>query len=122
MSQDTPGPVTAPAVPAAVPTPAPAAPPARLNAIQLIEHEIADFIRQREQAIANVHAIDGAIQGSQRILAKLREAAALAEAEAKKLLGEAKTDVKDAEQDVKTDVAKAESAVVSEVEKVEKAL
>lgn len=60
------------------------APAPKLTAIQLIEQELSGFIQQREQAIANVHAVDGAIQGAQRLLAKLKQAAAEAEAEAKK--------------------------------------
>ena len=66
-----------------------AVPPARLNAIQLIEQEILGFVKQREQAIANVHAVDGAIQAAQHLVAKLRAEAARAEAEAKKLVTEA---------------------------------
>jgi hypothetical protein len=63
---------------------APIAPAPKLTAIQLIEQELSGFIQQREQAIANVHAVDGAIQGAQRLLAKLKQAAAEAEAETKK--------------------------------------
>jgi hypothetical protein len=71
-------------------TPAtPAAPAKPLTAIQLIEQEIVGFLKQKEAAIANVHAIDGAIQGAQSILNKLKVEAAKAEAEAKKLLAEA---------------------------------
>jgi nucleotide-binding universal stress UspA family protein len=83
-------------------TPAAAVPP--LTAIELIEQELANFFRQREQAIANVHAVDGAIQSTQHLLAKLKaevvkgEAwvkaeAERVEAEAKKLAGEAETEV-----------------------------
>ena|ERR1700676_458011 len=66
-----------------------ATPAPKLNAIQLIEQELSGFIKQREQAVANVHAVEGAIQAAQHLLMKLRIAAATAEAEAKKLLGEA---------------------------------
>ena len=59
--------------------------PKKLNAIQLIEQELAGFIRQREQAIANVHAVEGAIQGAQCLLAVLKAEVEKAEAEAKKL-------------------------------------
>ena len=68
----------------------------KLNAIQLIEQELSTFFKQREQAIANVHAVDGAIQATQHLLGKLKVEAAKAEAEAKKLLGEAETEVKEA--------------------------
>ena len=71
------------------------------NAIQLIEQELAGFFKQAElaakqaeQAIANTHAIQGAIQGTQLLLAKLKAAAAEAEAEAKKLVGEVEGEVK----------------------------
>ena len=57
---------------------APAAP--KLNAIQIIEREIGNFFKQREQAVANVHAVDGAIQASQHLLAALKAEAAKAEA------------------------------------------
>ena len=59
-----------------VPTPAPAV---KLSAIQIIEHEIENFIKQREQAIANVHAVEGAIQAGQHLLAKLKAEAVKAE-------------------------------------------
>jgi hypothetical protein len=57
-----------------VPNPAP-----KPTAIQLIEQELAAFFKQREQAIANVHAIDGAIQGAQRLLSVFKAEAAKAE-------------------------------------------
>lgn len=82
---------TSPAVPVAqVGTAAPA--PVKLTAIQLIEQEIESFLRQREQAIANVHAVDGAIQAARHLVAKLQAEAVKAEAEAKKLLTEAETE------------------------------
>jgi hypothetical protein len=59
----------------------------RPTAIKLIEQELLGFIKQREQAVANVHALEGAIQAGQHILAKLRGEVAKAEAEAKKVLG-----------------------------------
>ncbi len=76
-----------------------------LTAIELIEQEIGNFFRQREQAISNVHAVDGAIQAAQMLVAKLKAEAvkaenfakaeaAKAEAEAKKLVGEAETEAK----------------------------
>lgn len=72
----------------AVATPAP-----KLTAIQIIEQEIANFIKQREVAISNVHAVEGAIQAAQHLVAKLKAAAVAAEAEVKKLVGEAETEV-----------------------------
>ena len=91
------------ALPAAAPAVA-AAPAKPLTAIQVIEQEIFGYFKQKEQMIANVHAIDGAIQSGQALLAKLKaeiakgEAWAKAEAEkveaeAKKLVSEAKTEI-----------------------------
>lgn len=66
--------------PAPVATPAPAPTPApKLTAIQIIEQEISNFFRQKEQAVANVHAVEGAIQAGQHLLAKLKAEAAKAE-------------------------------------------
>ena len=69
-----------------------AAPAPKLNSIQLIEQEIGNFFKQKEQAIANLHALDGAIQAAQHLVAVLKTAAAKAEAEAVKIAGEVKTE------------------------------
>jgi len=74
-----------------VPVTVQAVPVQRLNAIQLIEQELMGFIKQREQAVANVHAVEGAIQAAQHLLGKLRAEFAKAEVEAKKLIGEAES-------------------------------
>jgi hypothetical protein len=66
---------TAPVAPVAG-TPAPAP---KLTAIQIIEQEIGNFIKQREQAVANVHAVEGAIQAAQHLLSKLKAEAVKAE-------------------------------------------
>lgn len=66
--------VPGPIAPAPAPAPAP-----KLTAIQLIEQEIGNFFRQKEQAVANVHAVEGAIQGAQHLLAKLKAEALKAE-------------------------------------------
>jgi hypothetical protein len=92
--------------------------PKKLNAIQIVEQEIGNFIRQREQAIANVHAVEGAIQAAQRLLKLLQDEAAKAEAEAKKLLTEAKTEVVKVEGEVVTEVGKAVAAVEAEAKKL----
>ena len=70
------------------PTEAPAvtAPAPKLNAIQVIEQEIGNFFRQKEQAVANVHAVEGAIQAAQHLLARLKQEAAKAEAEVEKVV------------------------------------
>ena len=81
-------PVAGTPVPVATPTPAPVTAP-KLTAIQIIEQEIVTFFRQKEQAVANVYAVEGAIQAGQHLLAKLKAEAAKAETfvenEAKKL-------------------------------------
>lgn len=82
------------------------APAPKLTAIQLIEQQIKDYVRQREQAIANVHAIEGAIQAAQQLAGKL----SAIEAEAKNL---ASTLVTKVEADAKEAVAAIESKVVS---------
>jgi len=64
--------VVATAVPVEVPAP-------KLTAIQVIEQEIGSYFKQKEQAIANLHAIDGAIQAGTRLLALLKAEAAKAE-------------------------------------------
>jgi hypothetical protein len=66
--------VLAPTAPTAGPVVVPPAPnPApKLTAIQLIEQEVEGFVKQRLQALANVTAIEGAIQGAQYLLAKLK--------------------------------------------------
>lgn len=84
-------PKAATAAPAAIQAPAApvvAAPAPKLNAIQLIENEIAGFIKQhatalqqQAQAQANVHAIEGAIQAAQMLVGKLKAEAAKAETE-----------------------------------------
>ena len=61
---------------------APVAP--KLNAIQIIEQELGNFIKQREQAVSNVHAVEGAIQAAQHLLARLKAAVVAAEDEIKK--------------------------------------
>ncbi len=72
----------------------------KLTSIQLIEEEIKSFYKQAEQAaknaeqaVANVHAIQGAIQGAQHLLAKLKAAEQAAVTDAKKLSGEIATDL-----------------------------
>lgn len=92
--------------------PAPAAKP---TAIQIIETEIVDFFKQREQAIANLHAINGAIQGAQQLLAKLKAEVAKAEAEAKKLLAEAETSVETVAREVESKVVSIADAIKKEI-------
>ena len=79
----------------AVQVPAP-----KLTSIQLIEQELQNFFKQAEQAaknaeqaVANVHAVQGAIQGAQHLLAKLKAAEAATVNEVKKLAGEAVAEV-----------------------------
>ena len=98
-----------------VQTPATQAPAPNLNAIQIIEQDIVRFFQQKEQAIANVHAIEGAIQATQHLLARLKAEALKAETEAKKLAGEAETEVKTVVGEVESKVVSIESAVKKEL-------
>ena len=101
---------TTPSVPTSVsavaPNPALAA-PKPLTAIQTIEQELIGFIKQREQAVANVHAVEGAIQAAQHLLARLKAA----EAEAVKL-------GKEVVAKVEAEVPVVEAAVEAEAKKV----
>lgn len=76
-------------------------PVVKLTSIQMIEQELQGFFKQAEaaaknaeQAIANTHAIQGAIQGAQHLLAKLRAAEQAAVKEVETLAGEAEAEVK----------------------------
>ena len=75
-------------------TPAlPVAPAAPLSGIQVIEQELANFARQEEAAISQLHAIKGAIQAANFLLSRLKQEAAKAEAIAEAELVKAKTAV-----------------------------
>ncbi len=89
--------------------------PKKLNAIQIVEQEIGNFIRQREQAIANVHAVEGAIQAAQRLLKLLQDEAAKAEAEGKKLLADAETEGKEIVTAVEGEASKVVDFIKKEV-------
>lgn len=106
-----------PVVPAAPTAPAPKAPAKPLSAIQIIEQDIVGFFKQREQAIANVHAVDGAIQASQSLLARLRVEAEKAAAAVKADATKAVAEVEKVEEEVKTDVAAEATKVVDFVKK-----
>jgi hypothetical protein len=92
-ANEVPVPTAAPAAPAA-PAPVQAgpkvvAPSKPKNAIQVIEEEIQNFLRQKEQLVANSHAVEGAIQAAHLLLGKLKaeaaKAVAFTETEAKKI-------------------------------------
>jgi hypothetical protein len=108
---------------APVATPAPAvasaAPAAPKTAIQIIEAQIVGLVKQREQAIANVHAVEGALQGAQQLIAALKEEAAKAEALAKTLLAKAETDVKAVESGAAVDVEKLKAYGIKVLDAVE---
>ena len=106
---------------AASAAPAAAAPAKPRTAIQIIEQEIVGYFKQREEAIARVHAIDGAIQSAQHILMALKAEAAkgiaLVEkgakavvAETEKIAGEVETAVETVAKDVESKVVSIESA------------
>lgn len=100
---------TSPVTPA--PTAPEAAPAPKLTAIQLAEKELQSFFQQREQLVANIHAVDGAIQAGQRILTVLREAEAKAAEEAKKLVAATEAEAKKVESNVVSIADHAEAAV-----------
>ena len=92
----------------AVQVPAP-----KLTAIQIIEQDLAGWFKQAElaaknaeQAVANTHAIQGAIQGAQSLLAKLKAAEAAAVKEAEKLATEAKTEAEKVVTDIEAEAKK----------------
>ena len=103
-------PVT-PAIPAAPAVPATAAPAKPLTAIQVVEQEIANFLRQEEATISQLHAVKGAVQAGNFLLTKLKaeeqKAIAFAEAEAKK----AETSVAPIVADIEAEVKKVEAAL-----------
>jgi len=90
-----------------------------MSAIQTIEQELGTFFKQREQAIANVHAVDGAIQAAQHLLIKLRAEEAkvvgAVEAEVTKVVDAVEGKV---EADVKTAVVEVAPAVEAEIKKI----
>lgn len=98
----------------------------RMTAIQIIEQEIVGFIKQREQAVANVHAVEGAIQAAQFLLAKLKAEAAKAEAEVKAVAAKAYAVgeglVKQADAAVDAAVSAVETEATKVVNVIEKAL
>ena len=106
--------VAAPAAPAA------AAPAKPRTAIQVIEQELTGYFKQREEAIARVHAIDGAIQSAQHILMALKAEAAKGIDDLKKwaqpvprsenIAGEVETAVETVAKDVESKVVSIESA------------
>ena len=103
-----------PVAPAVVAAPAPAQPAAAkkpLNALQICEQQIKVFFQQKEQAIANVHAIEGAIQAAQHLVGKLKAEAAKVE-----------TVVDAAVKAVKAEAEKVENKVISIADAVKKEL
>ena len=105
---------------AASAAPAAAAPAKPRTAIQIIEQEIVGYFKQREEAIARVHAIDGAIQSAQHILMALKAEAAKGIDDLKKwaqpvprsenIAGEVETAVETVAKDVESKVVSIESA------------
>jgi DNA repair ATPase RecN len=96
----------------------PAAPAKPLTAIERIEAEIAGWVKQHEQAVANVHAVEGAIQGGQRLLAMLKAEEAKAIAEAKKVGADITAEAQKIETSVKAEAEKVETTVESELKKI----
>lgn len=118
--------VAAPAAPAA------AAPAKPRTAIQVIEQELAGYFKQREEAIARVHAIDGAIQSAQHLLMALKAEAAkgialvqtgakAVVAEAEKIAGEVKTEAVAVADKVETEIETIAEDLKSKVVSIESA-
>jgi cell division septum initiation protein DivIVA len=78
-----------------------------MSAISVIEKELVTFFQKREEAVAHLHAVEGAIQGAQHLLAKLKAAEAEAVAATEK-----------AATDVKAETAKVVDAVLSDAKEV----
>ena len=78
-------------------------PAAPLTAIQIVERQIQGFIQQHEKAIANVHAIEGAIQATQHLLGQLKQEEVKAFAAAKRVIGATEDAVEGAVTAVETD-------------------
>jgi len=97
------------------PVATPAAPAAPKTAIQIIEQELANFIQQHAQAISKVHAIEGAIQGAQHLLGKLKAEAAKAEAATKAAVSDLEKEAGQVENDVKTEASKVTEFVKKEL-------
>lgn len=106
-----------------------AEPKKSLTAVEIIENELKSYFAQREQAIGRVHALDGAIQSAQHLLATFRAEAAKAESlvsaefkkvenEAKHLIAEVKAEEKNVDAVAATEVKKTEDTVVSIAEKL----
>lgn len=110
----------APAAPVASPVPAvaAAAPAPAKNALQIVEEQIVAFIQQREKAIANVHAIEGALQASQHLLGVLKAEALKAEAAAKAAVEAAKAEAEKAATKAETVAEEVVTAVEAEAKKL----
>jgi hypothetical protein len=120
VTQQVPGTQQAGAAPVvAQATAATVAPAKSKNAIQLVEGQIVEFFEQKKQLIANIQAVDGAIQGAQRILMMLKAEAAKAVAEAEKLAKEAAAEAEKVATEVQTEVETVATDVKTEANKVE---
>ena len=51
-----------------------------------LEEELEGYLKQREQAIANVHALDGAVQVVRHLIERVKAEAEKLEAELKKVV------------------------------------
>ena len=115
-----------PAATVAAPAASAAAAPAKpRTAIQVIEQEIVGYFKQREEAIARVHAIDGAIQSGQHILMTMKAEAAkgiaLVQTGAKAVVAEVKAEAVAVADKVETEVGTLVKDVESKVVSIESA-
>lgn len=104
---------SAPVAPVVPQAPATAAPAKPLTALQVLEQELAGFIRQREEAISRVHAVEGAIQAAQHLLSRLKAEEQKAVAFAAAELAKAETAVAPIVADVEAEAKKVVTAVES---------
>jgi len=105
--------------PVATPAPAPAAAPEKpLTAIQIVEQQIMNFIQQREKAIANVHAIEGALQSAQHLLGVFRAEEAKAKAAVEAAAHAVKAEAEKIVATVEAGVEKGIHAVEAEAKKL----
>ena len=99
---------TAPVTPTAAPA------PVKKSAIELIEEDIVSYLRQKEQAIFNLHLVEGAIQGARSLITRLKAEAAKAEVESKKIGAE----VEHVAETVVTDAKNEASALINDIKKL----
>ena len=113
---------SAPALPPTSAAPATAAPAKPLTAIQVVEQEIANFLRQEEATMSQLHAVKGAIQAGNFLLQRLKSEEHKAVAFAAAEFAKAETEAQKLAGEFVPAVDSAVAAVEAEAKKVEAAL